>query len=228
MAWVRRFGHYIVRNVKSHIPLRSRERCRSLFKRDTDVAGKMNGDQCSWRDERVSNRTLFSRSPAAVGHAALRFVSLSFSLSLCETTATWPLFTTYFLPILKYFINCRLISFFRGSSRGGGGDKFLSISFKLCYRLCGLSIWLQIQRSGFDSRGYQIFWEVAGLERSPLSPVSITEELLGRKSSSGLENRDYCRGDPSRWPRDTPQSSKVGTYFSDKRRSLGRYSSLAD
>jgi hypothetical protein len=34
-----------------------------------------------------------------------------------------------------------------------------------------------------------------GLERGPLSLVSIIEELLGRKSSgSGLENRKYgCR-----------------------------------
>jgi hypothetical protein len=41
-----------------------------------------------------------------------------------------------------------------------------------------------------------------GLERGPLSFVSKTEELLGRKSSgSGLETREYGRRDPSRWPR---------------------------
>jgi hypothetical protein len=57
---------------------------------------------------------------------------------------------------------------------------------------------------GFDSRRYQIFWEVVGLERVPLSLVSKTEELLGRKSSgSGLQNREYGREDPLRWPRDT-------------------------
>jgi hypothetical protein len=34
-----------------------------------------------------------------------------------------------------------------------------------------------------------------GPERVPLSLVSTTEELLGRKSSgSGLDNRDYGRG----------------------------------
>jgi hypothetical protein len=33
----------------------------------------------------------------------------------------------------------------------------------------------------FDSRSYQIFLEVVGLERGPLSLVRITEELLERK-----------------------------------------------
>jgi hypothetical protein len=45
--------------------------------------------------------------------------------------------------------------------------------------------------SGFDSRRYQIFWEVVGLERGPLSLMRIIEELLEWKSSgSGLENWD--------------------------------------
>jgi hypothetical protein len=39
-----------------------------------------------------------------------------------------------------------------------------------------------------------------GLERGPLSLISTTEELLESKSSgSGLENREYCLRDPSRW-----------------------------
>jgi hypothetical protein len=38
-----------------------------------------------------------------------------------------------------------------------------------------------------------------GLERGPLSLVSTIEKLLGRNSSgSGLENREYGRGDPLR------------------------------
>jgi hypothetical protein len=58
----------------------------------------------------------------------------------------------------------------------------------------GKSSWLQIQRSGFDSRCYQIFLDVVGLERGPLSLVSAIEELFGRKSSGcGLKNRDYGR-----------------------------------
>jgi hypothetical protein len=65
------------------------------------------------------------------------------------------------------------------------------------------SSWLQIQRSEFDSRRYQIFREVVGLERGPLNLESTTEELLGRKSSgSVLETREYYRRDLSRWPRD--------------------------
>jgi hypothetical protein len=66
----------------------------------------------------------------------------------------------------------------------------------------GQSSWLQIQRSGFDSRRYQVFWEVVGLERDQLGLVNTTEELLVRKSSgSGLEIREYGRRDLSRWPR---------------------------
>jgi hypothetical protein len=45
----------------------------------------------------------------------------------------------------------------------------------------GQSSWLQIRRPGFDFRHYQIFWEVVGLERGPLSLVSTTEGLLDRK-----------------------------------------------
>jgi hypothetical protein len=66
------------------------------------------------------------------------------------------------------------------------------------------SSWIQIQKSGFDSRRYQIFREVMGLERGPLSLVSTAEGLLGKNSSdSGLDIRKYGHRDPSRWPRGT-------------------------
>jgi hypothetical protein len=74
-------------------------------------------------------------------------------------------------------------------------------------RLCGLVVRVPSYRSrgpGFDSRRYQTFWEIVGLERDPLSLVSTIEELLGRNNSgSGLENREYGRGDPLRWTHDT-------------------------
>jgi hypothetical protein len=95
-----------------------------------------------------------------------------------------------------------------------------------CMWSSGQSSWLQIQRARFDSRRYQIFWEVVGLERGPLSLVSAIEELLGRKSSfSGLERRDYGCRDPSRRPRNTlyPQELALTSPTS-----CGRYSSLAD
>jgi hypothetical protein len=52
--------------------------------------------------------------------------------------------------------------------------------------------------------------KVVGLERGLLSLVSTTEELLGRKSSgSCLENREYGRRDPLRWPRGTLYPQKL-------------------
>jgi hypothetical protein len=70
--------------------------------------------------------------------------------------------------------------------------------------------WLQIQRSGFNSRRYQIFWEVMDLEWGPLSLLSTINELLKRKSIvSGLENRYYGRRDPPRLPRDTVYPQKL-------------------
>jgi hypothetical protein len=45
----------------------------------------------------------------------------------------------------------------------------------------GQSSWLQIQRSGFDYRSYQVFWKAVGLERGPLSLMSTTEKLFEKK-----------------------------------------------
>jgi hypothetical protein len=104
--------------------------------------------------------------------------------------------------------------------------------FLIIYKCDGPPLWssgqsscLQTRRSAFDSRRYHIFWVVVGLERDPLSLVSTTEELLGRNSSgSGLDKWEYGRRNPPLWPR----SGKFGINLDDKRRSLGRYSSLGD
>jgi hypothetical protein len=74
------------------------------------------------------------------------------------------------------------------------------------------SSWLQIHTSRFYSRRYKILWEVIGLERGPLSPVSKIEELLERESSgSGLENRDYGHRGSVPLTMRHPLSKKVGT-----------------
>jgi hypothetical protein len=67
-------------------------------------------------------------------------------------------------------------------------------------RLCGLVVTALGYRSGGPgSIPGTTRKKVVDLELGPLSLVSTSEELLGRKSSgSGLENREYGRRDPSR------------------------------
>jgi hypothetical protein len=51
-------------------------------------------------------------------------------------------------------------------------------------RLCGLVVRVpgcRSRGSGFDSRRYQIFREVMGLERGSLSLMRVNEELLERE-----------------------------------------------
>jgi hypothetical protein len=82
--------------------------------------------------------------------------------------------------------------------------------FTDCMWSSGQSSWLHIQRSRFGSRRYQIFWEVVGLERGPLSLVITTKELLERKSSgSRKESREYRRRDVTQttWHRGTSPTS---------------------
>jgi hypothetical protein len=80
--------------------------------------------------------------------------------------------------------------------------------------------------SWFDRRSYQIFWDVVGLERGPLSFVSTIEELLGRKSSvSSLGSREYGCRDPPRWPRCTISNKLALTSPTSGGRSIGIVSS---
>jgi hypothetical protein len=91
-------------------------------------------------------------------------------------------------------------------------------------RLCGLVVRVLGYRSGGPgSIPGTTKKKVMGLKRGPLSLVSTTEELLDRKVAApvwkientavGIGHADYVA---------------AGNHFADKRRSLGRYSSLAD
>jgi hypothetical protein len=89
--------------------------------------------------------------------------------------------------------------------------------------------WLQIQRSRVRFPALLDFWQVGGLQRGPLSLVITTEELLEKRSSgSGLEKpRLTALG--IRWADHvTPSTRKKSALLRWQRRSLGRYSSLAD
>jgi hypothetical protein len=76
--------------------------------------------------------------------------------------------------------------------------------------LCGPVVrGLVVRVPGYGSRGPG-YLEAVGLEQGSLSLVSTIEKLLERKSSgSSLEIREYCRRDPSRWPRGTHYLQKL-------------------
>jgi hypothetical protein len=137
----------------------------------------------------------------------------------------WRCFKLLFVNLVSTSLLFRILD-----ENSGFCDKWRLRYWHMCVCMYIISVvWLQIQRSRFDSRRYDIFWEVVVLERGSLSLVSTIEELLERKSGgSGLESREFSRRDPSRWPRGTLYPQNVVTNFADKRRPLGRYSSLAD
>jgi hypothetical protein len=88
----------------------------------------------------------------------------------------------------------------------------------------GQRSWLQILRSGVRFPALPHFLRSSGSGTGPLSLVSTTEELLGRKRiGPGLESREYGRRDPSRWPRGTlyPQKLALTTEELLERKSSG-------
>jgi hypothetical protein len=82
------------------------------------------------------------------------------------------------------------------------------------------SSWLQIQTPWPDSRRYQIFWQVVGFGRGPLTIVFKFEELLYIKKKR-LRSRKPRIGstDPSCWPRNTFYLQKLA--LTSGGRSLG-------
>jgi hypothetical protein len=68
----------------------------------------------------------------------------------------------------------------------------------------GQSSWLQIQRPRLDSRRYQIFLQVVGLENGVQSASWVQ-----LRSYLDLEIRGYSRREPSLWPRGTLFAQKL-------------------
>jgi hypothetical protein len=86
--------------------------------------------------------------------------------------------------------------------------KYLKVWFSVWYSALWPPLWssgqsscLQIQRSGFNSRRHQCFWEIVGLERGLLSLVCIgapiifglCPSLLAHESESMLRTYLVCR-----------------------------------
>jgi hypothetical protein len=99
----------------------------------------------------------------------------------------------------------------------------ITITITSTDRLCGLVVRVPGYKSrdpGFDSRGYNIFWEVVGLERSPLNLMRITGELLEWKTSGSVSRKSRLTfvGIVAL----TTRHSLFGTNFANTRRSLGR------
>jgi hypothetical protein len=104
--------------------------------------------------------------------------------SLCNCYVEWFQFLSDFRCIILYLLGVltHCVSIFRFV-------RYITVAVNLVYRWCywridrisGLVVRVPGYRSrdpGFDSRRYQIFWEIVILERGPLSLMRIIEEVL--------------------------------------------------
>jgi hypothetical protein len=100
---------------------------------------------------------------------------------------------TLFLPLLSF--SCiKIFTVIWGKSFviHGGYLYLTSVGSWTQDRLCGLVVRVPGYRStypGVDFRRYQIFWDIVGLERGPLSLVIIPKELVEWKSSSSRSRK---------------------------------------
>jgi hypothetical protein len=144
---------------------------------------------------------------------------LSYSLSVDPITHNRGWWVTKWMPRWKY----KQMPY----SPCGNQILFFMLEGSQKDRLCGLVV----RGAGYIFRGpgsipaLLHFLRSCGSGTGYIQPREYNWGAAWKKSScSGVENREYGRKYPSRWPRGTlcPQN------FADMRRSLGLYSSLAD
>jgi hypothetical protein len=97
----------------------------------------------------------------------------------------------------------------------------------MCSMLRNNTIWVY----GIDTNdcfNYLVYQMVVGLERGPLSLVSVTEELLEWESSGSGSRKPRLVAVGIRCADHVTPSAKVGTNFANKWQSLSRYSSFVN
>jgi hypothetical protein len=168
------------------------------------LGGTYSGQIVLW-DNREQKRTPVKRTPLSASAHTVSCVTLVWPLwlqlqKLHSEFSVWFYFEHDLLNgaldglVVKapcYKPECRGYETRRGDlfnlpNLSGGTNRLCD----LVMRVPGYSFWVQIQKSGLDSLRYQIFWEVVGLERGPLSLVSTTEELLDRKVAAPVQKTE--------------------------------------